>query len=180
MKQLNKLIPSLLLAFVILFGSIGVSWSGEDESTKIICLLSGEGELSWDDPPRPVKIEQNIIYNKYSVLHSTHHFISDNPFFEHDKVNDGLKFGWLTFDSQISADTIRYFSRMNGKPKTSSVSNVENYWYYLDMTISRKTGIGVRNVSIAFSIEHHESKEVTKHFYSYNVHGECKLRENKF
>jgi len=160
---------------VILCCNASVSFSAEGKITSLICVFEGSGKLSFDDTPRPVKIEQKIDFNDARVVDWRHHFISDYDYREHFAKFDGLTFGWLNFDTSVTEDTIKIISKMTDQKKLSTISNVEYNWYNVEMIISRKTGIGVRKVSNAFRINNDQFLN-----YEYHVSGDCAVRENKF
>ena len=173
LKPISFLFFYMLLA--PLLGGIGMLFGADKDTTSIICAFNGQGKIGNDAPVKEVKIEQKVAFNDLYVSDFTHHFISEYDYQETNVVNDGEKFGWLSFGSIVDDDTIRIFSQMNEKPKKSSISNVTNYWYSLDIIISRKTGTGVRNISYAFKLD-----DGTNYLHEYSVNGECKVRENKF
>ena len=160
---------------VILCCTVSVSFSAEDKITSLICVFEGSGKLSFDDTPRPVKIEQKIDFNDARVVDWRHHFISDYDYREHFAKFDGLTFGWLIFDTSVTQDTIKIISKMTDQKKLSTISNVEYNWYNVEMIISRKTGIGVRKVNIGFRIDGDQFSN-----YEYHVSGDCAVLENKF
>ena len=166
----------LFIVFLIPF-TLGtrILFSSEVDTISIICTFNGEGKIRNDAPLEIVKIEQKVSFNDYSVKEFEHHFITDYDYNESMVVDDGLMFGWLSFVSLVTKDKIRVFSEMSEKPKKSSAVKVKNFWYNLDMTISRKTGIGVRKVSYSFEID-----KGPAYTHEYNVYGDCKERENKF